>query len=105
MNRVFLGFALIFAACAPVAAPASPTPSIPSASGSSSYRAATWICSGRSTSHASPSGSVRSFRIRMTLLAGGIVGKYWAPVYARMVAFHGPNPSGTETEINRHWGL
>jgi hypothetical protein len=40
----------------------------------------------------------------MTLLAGGIVGKYWAPVYARMVAFHGPNPSGTETEINRHWG-
>jgi len=31
MNRVFLGFALIFAACAPVAAPASPTPtSIPS---------------------------------------------------------------------------
>ena len=31
MNRIFLGFALIFAACAPVAAPASPTPtSIPS---------------------------------------------------------------------------
>jgi uncharacterized cupin superfamily protein len=36
---------------------------------------------------------------------GGIVGKYWAPNYARIVAFHGPNPSGTATEINRHWDL
>jgi mannose-6-phosphate isomerase-like protein (cupin superfamily) len=34
---------------------------------------------------------------------GGQVGRYWAPKHARMVAFHGPNPSGTPTEINRHW--
>lgn len=36
---------------------------------------------------------------------GGGVGKYWAPKYARMGAFHGPNPSGDATEINRHWNL
>ena len=36
---------------------------------------------------------------------GGCVGKYWAPTYARMVAFHGPNPAGDATEINRHWNL
>ena len=34
---------------------------------------------------------------------GGQVGRYWAPTYARMVAFHGPNPSGIDTAINRHW--
>lgn len=36
---------------------------------------------------------------------GGQVGKYWAPMYARMVAFHGPNPAGGATQINRHWDV
>ncbi len=34
---------------------------------------------------------------------GGQMGRYWAPTYARMVAFHGPNPAGVQTTVNRHW--
>lgn len=35
----------------------------------------------------------------------GQIGKYWAPQYARMLAVHGPNPSGTEGPEGRHWDI
>ena len=35
----------------------------------------------------------------------GQVGRYWAPVHARMVAVYGPNPDGSETENLGYWEL
>ena len=35
----------------------------------------------------------------------GHVGRYWAPVFARMVAIYGPNPQGTQTETIEYWDL
>jgi mannose-6-phosphate isomerase-like protein (cupin superfamily) len=35
----------------------------------------------------------------------GHVGRYWAPVYARMIAIYGPNPQGTRTETIGYWDL
>jgi uncharacterized cupin superfamily protein len=35
----------------------------------------------------------------------GHVGRYWAPVYARMIAIYGPNPRGTQTETIGYWDL
>jgi len=35
----------------------------------------------------------------------GQVGRYWAPVFARMVAIYGPNPQGTQTETIEYWDL
>ena len=31
-------------------------------------------------------------------VAGGSVGRYWAPTYARMLAIYGPNPDGLESD-------
>lgn len=31
-------------------------------------------------------------------VAGGSFGRYWAPVYARMLAVYGPNPDGAESD-------
>ncbi|MEO6820937.1 MAG: cupin domain-containing protein [Candidatus Nanopelagicales bacterium] len=33
----------------------------------------------------------------------GAVGRYWAPVYARMLAVYGPNPAGTRTEYGEQF--
>lgn len=35
----------------------------------------------------------------------GSVGRYWAPVHARMLAVYGPNPQGTPTEYGEHFEL
>ena len=44
-----------------------------------------------------PRGTVR--------VPAGKVGRYWAPVYARMVAVYGPNPSGAKTEYGEYWEI
>jgi mannose-6-phosphate isomerase-like protein (cupin superfamily) len=33
----------------------------------------------------------------------GKVGRYSAPVYARMIAVYGPNPTGAPTEFGEYW--
>jgi ethanolamine utilization protein EutQ (cupin superfamily) len=35
----------------------------------------------------------------------GQAGRYWAPVYARMVAVYGPNPDGEATELLGYWEI
>jgi mannose-6-phosphate isomerase-like protein (cupin superfamily) len=35
----------------------------------------------------------------------GHVGRYWAPVFARMIAIYGPNPQGTQTETIEYWDI
>jgi mannose-6-phosphate isomerase-like protein (cupin superfamily) len=35
----------------------------------------------------------------------GAVGRYWAPVFARMLAVYGPNPAGTATEYGELFEL
>jgi len=35
----------------------------------------------------------------------GHVGRYWAPVFARMIAIYGPNPQGTPTKPIEYWDL
>jgi hypothetical protein len=35
----------------------------------------------------------------------GVVGRYWAPTYARMVAVYGPNPDAESTEYLRYWDI
>jgi D-lyxose ketol-isomerase len=35
----------------------------------------------------------------------GQLGRYWAPVYARMVTVYGPNPEGLESNSFRHFEL
>jgi len=44
-----------------------------------------------------PRGTVR--------VPAGKVGRYWAPVYARMIAVYGPNPSGAKTEYGEYWEI
>ena len=44
-----------------------------------------------------PRGTVR--------VPAGKVGRYWAPVYARMFAIYGPNPTGAKTEYGEYWDL
>jgi ethanolamine utilization protein EutQ (cupin superfamily) len=35
----------------------------------------------------------------------GQVGRYWAPVYARMLAIYGPNPEGRPTQNLDYWEI
>src|SRR5262249_6814715 len=35
----------------------------------------------------------------------GEVGRYWAPVHARMLAIYGPNPAGETTTSASYWEL
>ena len=35
----------------------------------------------------------------------GEVGRYWAPVHARMLAIYGPNPEGESTTGTSYWEL
>lgn len=35
----------------------------------------------------------------------GVVGRYWAPTYARMFAIYGPNPDAQETDLLGYWEL
>jgi uncharacterized cupin superfamily protein len=35
----------------------------------------------------------------------GEIGRYWAPVYARMLAIYGPNPDGEQTETLGYWEI
>lgn len=35
----------------------------------------------------------------------GVVGRYWAPTYARMLAIYGPNPDALETQLLGYWEL
>jgi mannose-6-phosphate isomerase-like protein (cupin superfamily) len=44
-----------------------------------------------------PRGTVR--------VPAGKVGRYSAPVYARMFAIYGPNPTGAKTEYGEYWDL
>lgn len=44
-----------------------------------------------------PRGTVR--------VPAGKVGRYSAPVYARMFAVYGPNPEGGKTEYGEYWDL
>jgi mannose-6-phosphate isomerase-like protein (cupin superfamily) len=44
-----------------------------------------------------PRGTVR--------VPAGKVGRYSAPVYARMLAIYGPNPTGAKTEYGEYWDL
>lgn len=44
-----------------------------------------------------PRGTVR--------VPAGKVGRYWAPVYARMFAVYGPNPNGGRTEYGEYWEI
>jgi mannose-6-phosphate isomerase-like protein (cupin superfamily) len=44
-----------------------------------------------------PRGTVR--------VPAGKVGRYSAPVYARMFAIYGPNPSGAKTEYGEYWDI
>jgi mannose-6-phosphate isomerase-like protein (cupin superfamily) len=44
-----------------------------------------------------PRGTVR--------VPAGKVGRYWAPVYARMLAVYGPNPRGAKTEYGEYWDV
>jgi mannose-6-phosphate isomerase-like protein (cupin superfamily) len=40
----------------------------------------------------------------VTVRAGN-VGRYWAPVFARMIVIYGPNPQGKPTESIEYWDL
>jgi mannose-6-phosphate isomerase-like protein (cupin superfamily) len=53
-------------------------------------------CDGR-TVVVGPRGTVR--------VPAGKVGRYSAPVYARMIAIYGPNPTGARTEYGEYWDL
>jgi hypothetical protein len=44
-----------------------------------------------------PRGTVR--------VPAGKLGRYWAPVYARMFAVYGPNPAGGKTEFGGYWKI
>jgi Cupin domain len=44
-----------------------------------------------------PRGTVR--------VPAGKLGRYSAPVYARMIAIYGPNPSGAKTEYGEYWDI
>jgi mannose-6-phosphate isomerase-like protein (cupin superfamily) len=44
-----------------------------------------------------PRGTVR--------VPAGKLGRYSAPVYARMIAIYGPNPTGAKTEYGEYWDL
>jgi mannose-6-phosphate isomerase-like protein (cupin superfamily) len=44
-----------------------------------------------------PRGTVR--------VPAGKLGRYSAPVYARMFAIYGPNPSGAKTEFGDYWDI
>ena len=35
----------------------------------------------------------------------GEVGRYWAPVRARMIAIYGPNPEADDTDLLGYWEL
>lgn len=35
----------------------------------------------------------------------GVVGRYWAPSFARMLAIYGPNPDAQETQRLGYWEL
>jgi len=35
----------------------------------------------------------------------GQVGRYWAPVHARMIAIYGPNPAGEDTDLLGYWEI
>lgn len=35
----------------------------------------------------------------------GVVGRYWAPGYARMLAIYGPNPEAQDTQLLGYWEL
>ena len=35
----------------------------------------------------------------------GEVGRYWAPVHARMIAIYGPNPEADDTDLLGYWEL
>ena len=35
----------------------------------------------------------------------GSVGRYWAPVYARMLGIYGPNPDGARSETLEYWEI
>ena len=35
----------------------------------------------------------------------GQLGRYWAPVYARMVTVYGPNPDGAESHSFRYFEI
>ena len=39
------------------------------------------------------------------VVPAGQVGRYWAPVHARMIAIYGPNPDGDVTELLGYWEL
>jgi mannose-6-phosphate isomerase-like protein (cupin superfamily) len=39
------------------------------------------------------------------LVPAGKLGRYSAPVYARMIAIYGPNPDGGKTEFGEYWDL
>jgi mannose-6-phosphate isomerase-like protein (cupin superfamily) len=50
--------------------------------------------------------------VRVVAVAGdtvtvpaGEVGRYWAPVHARMIAIYGPNPSGASSTDLGYWEL
>lgn len=44
-----------------------------------------------------PRGTVR--------VPAGKIGRYSAPVYARMFAIYGPNPTGAKTEYGEYWDI
>ena len=35
----------------------------------------------------------------------GVVGRYWAPTYARMLAIYGPNTEAQDTQLLEYWEL
>ena len=39
------------------------------------------------------------------MVPAGQVGRYWAPVYARMIAIYGPNPGGDDTDLLGYWEI
>jgi hypothetical protein len=53
-----------------------------------------WVESGGETVILKPGDSAR--------VNPGRKGRYWAPVYARMVTIYGPNPEGTESHSFRY---
>jgi mannose-6-phosphate isomerase-like protein (cupin superfamily) len=39
------------------------------------------------------------------IVDAGTTGRYWAPVYALMLAVYGPNPAGAVTSDERYWEI
>lgn len=39
------------------------------------------------------------------VVPAGQVGRYWAPVHARMIAIYGPNPAGHDTDLLGYWEI